>query len=201
MLDTAFDPANYLDHVRDTRAKFFPTQPVVVARPANSHKAKPKVTGHERNGYGRVVPDAIPNDLPWYWEPISSMARTQKIRAIKLRCADRHSVPVEKIDAHTRVKAEVQARGDAIRMVAENFPKWGASAIARAFDRDHTTILYHLRAMDIGRPARKPIMDRVWQLWNEQQGICEIARIIDRPVAEVARALDRARAAHFRGEI
>lgn len=59
--------------------------------------------------------------------------------------ADRHLVPVQVILGRSRVRPVVRLRQEAMRAVVAACPGTSVSEIARAFRRDHTTVLHALK--------------------------------------------------------
>lgn len=68
----------------------------------------------------------------------------QRVDKIIARCATRHRVTTAEILGRSRVQRIVDARWEAIGLVAEAYPKFSSTRLGEIFHRDHTSILWAL---------------------------------------------------------
>ena len=83
--------------------------------------------------------------------PILHLQPRRTIQEIQREACVKHGVSMEALLGERRDKKIVQARHEAIRSVYSQLQGLSLSRIARAFNRDHTTVLYVVGRVKIGR--------------------------------------------------
>lgn len=198
MLDTSFDPVAYMERVRATRAKFFPSQPV------NNVQLRAAVEAAARDTRVKAQPKPfVPEFAPWHWDDLETMPAPARSRAIKMRCADQYGVTVEDIEGPSRKAQVVKARFQAIVQVREAIPEWSLPRMGVCFGyRDHTTILHALRAMNVPDKGRHNILRTLaWPLHLAGKSDEEIGTLLKRRTRDIRNSLAAAKRAHARGKL
>lgn len=80
-----------------------------------------------------------------HWSPRAKAANIVKAIATK------HNLTVAEVMGNSRRRHIVNARQEAMAAIYTEFPMWSLPTIGRFFDRDHTTVLYSVKAMGAWR--------------------------------------------------
>lgn len=198
MLDTSFDPVAYMERVRATRAKFFPSQPV------NRAQVVAAVEAAARDTRTKQPPKPwVPVFAPWFWDDFDTMTAPTRSRAIKMRVADQYNISVEDIERPGRKPLFVKARFDAIAQVHRAIPEWSLPRIAVCFGyRDHTSIIHALRSKGVPDRGRHNLLRAAaWPMHVAGKDVYEIAAALGRDTRTIRESLAAAERAHERGEL
>ena len=92
--------------------------------------------------------DATPETLALYDTILTSSHWTPKAKAANIvkAIAAKHNLTVAEIMGRSRRRHIVRARQEAMTAIYVEFPMWSLPIIGRFFDRDHTTVLFSVKA-------------------------------------------------------